>query len=374
MRNFSLRALLDPFAAADERLALVAEGLAAGERIVAVNKRYVTMFPHLAGIALPPLWSLAAGVIDALHHALAWMGQAPSATWSAPVAPWWAQISGLAAGALVVAPLPWRARAFALPLALPLLLPVVDRPVPGSYEVIAADVGQGTAVLVRTATKLMLFDTGPAYARERNAGERVLLPLLRARGETRIDHLVLSHQDIDHVAGAPALIDALPVGTLWSSLPDAHALRGRGLAHRACEAGASWQWDGVRFEVLHPIPGAVAVDMPAPKPNALSCVVRVIDAQGHALLIAGDIEGGGLLKRIDFLSTVSGGGYTGSMFGHSPAPVAKAIREQATQGLTYMLSTADAPVVADELAKRFGLPFWQVTSTASEANRARTKL
>ena len=63
-------------------------------------------------------------------------------------------------------------------------------------------------------------------------------------------------------------------------------------------------------------------------------------------------------------------GDTGSMFGHSPAPVAKAIREQATQGLTYMLSTADAPVVADELANRFGLPFWQVTSTASEANRA----
>ena len=264
-------------------------GLAANLIAIPIVTLVVTPLA-LAGIALPPLWSLAAGVIDALHHALAWMGQAPSATWSAPVAPWWAQISGLAAGALVVAPLPWRARAFALPLALPLLLPVVDRPVPGSYEVIAADVGQGTAVLVRTATKLMLFDTGPAYARERNAGERVLLPLLRARGETRIDHLVLSHQDIDHVGGAPALIDALPVGTLWSSLPDAHALRGRGLAHRTCEAGASWQWDGVRFEVLHPIPGAVAVDMPAPKPNALSCVVRVIDAQGHALLIAGDIE------------------------------------------------------------------------------------
>ena len=63
-------------------------------------------------------------------------------------------------------------------------------------------------------------------------------------------------------------------------------------------------------------------------------------------------------------------GDTGSMFGHSPAPVAQAIKAQATQGLTYMLSTEDAPVVADELAKRFKLPFWQVTSTASEANRA----
>ncbi|HEX5645010.1 MAG TPA: aspartate aminotransferase family protein [Erythrobacter sp.] len=63
-------------------------------------------------------------------------------------------------------------------------------------------------------------------------------------------------------------------------------------------------------------------------------------------------------------------GDTGSMFGHSPAPVAKAIARQAARGLTYMLATEDAPAVADELARRFGLPFWQVTSTASEANRA----
>ena len=63
-------------------------------------------------------------------------------------------------------------------------------------------------------------------------------------------------------------------------------------------------------------------------------------------------------------------GDTGSMFGHSPEPVAKAIARQASRGLTYMLPTEDAVVVADELAARFKLPFWQVTSSASEANRA----
>ncbi len=63
-------------------------------------------------------------------------------------------------------------------------------------------------------------------------------------------------------------------------------------------------------------------------------------------------------------------GDTGSMFGHSPAPVAAAIARQASRGLTTMLPTADAVVVADELARRFKLPFWQVTSSASEANRA----
>lgn len=63
-------------------------------------------------------------------------------------------------------------------------------------------------------------------------------------------------------------------------------------------------------------------------------------------------------------------GDTGSMFGHSPKPVADAITRQAHRGLTYMLPTPDAVVVADELAKRFKLRFWQVTSSASEANRA----
>jgi glutamate-1-semialdehyde 2,1-aminomutase len=63
-------------------------------------------------------------------------------------------------------------------------------------------------------------------------------------------------------------------------------------------------------------------------------------------------------------------GDTGSMFGHSPAPVAAAIARQGARGLTYMLPTEDAVVVADELARRFRLPFWQVTSSASEANRA----
>lgn len=63
-------------------------------------------------------------------------------------------------------------------------------------------------------------------------------------------------------------------------------------------------------------------------------------------------------------------GDTGAMFGHSPPPIAKAIARRAARGLTFMLATEDAPVVADELARRFGLPYWQVTSTASEANRA----
>jgi glutamate-1-semialdehyde 2,1-aminomutase len=63
-------------------------------------------------------------------------------------------------------------------------------------------------------------------------------------------------------------------------------------------------------------------------------------------------------------------GDTASMFGHSPAPLAKAIAAQAGQGLSYMLPTAKGAELGSMLAGMFGLPQWQVTTTASEANRA----
>lgn len=62
-------------------------------------------------------------------------------------------------------------------------------------------------------------------------------------------------------------------------------------------------------------------------------------------------------------------GDTGSMFGHSPAPVAKAIRQQATNGLTYMLPTEMALQAGELLSERFGKMRWQIATTATDANR-----
>jgi glutamate-1-semialdehyde 2,1-aminomutase len=62
-------------------------------------------------------------------------------------------------------------------------------------------------------------------------------------------------------------------------------------------------------------------------------------------------------------------GDTGSMTGHSPEPTVRAICEQVGKGLTAMLPTQDAVIVSTELAKRFGLPLWQFTVSATDANR-----
>lgn len=241
----------------------------------------------LAGSLMPPLWLIAAAVLKTFSGLLEWLAGWPGAVWFVPAAPPWAQAAALLGGALAVLPLPWRWRLLALPLAMPLLAMPPERPPPGHYELLAADVGQGTAVLVRTSQHLLVYDAGPQYARDSDAGQRVLLPLLRARGEHRIDHLVLSHRDTDHVGGARALLGALPVLRVSSSLEPQHPLRALAAEHRPCSAGQTWVWDGVRFEFLHP---PDAEGDPTARPNTRSCVLRIAAHGAPTTLLTGDIE------------------------------------------------------------------------------------
>ncbi|HEY1092678.1 MAG TPA: DNA internalization-related competence protein ComEC/Rec2, partial [Burkholderiaceae bacterium] len=240
----------------------------------------------LAGAVLPLLWQWDVYCIDLLHAVLRGLQSLPGAVQWLPVAPLWAQGLGLLGGVLAVLPLPWRVRVCAPLLALGLLWPAVPRPLEGVFELIAPDVGQGMAVWVRTRRHSLLFDAGPQWGPRSDAGQRVLLPLLRARGEARLDVLLLSHRDADHVGGAASLLAAEPVAELLSSLAPGHPLLAQ-VPNRRCEAGQQWQWDGVHFEVLAP----TADDyLRANKSNAVSCVLRIVDAAGHAALLAGDIE------------------------------------------------------------------------------------
>jgi len=67
-------------------------------------------------------------------------------------------------------------------------------------------------------------------------------------------------------------------------------------------------------------------------------------------------------------------GDTGSMFGHSPKPVADAVKKQVSRGITMMLPTEDSIWVGEELSRRFGLPYWQIAMTATDANRFTIRL
>ena len=67
-------------------------------------------------------------------------------------------------------------------------------------------------------------------------------------------------------------------------------------------------------------------------------------------------------------------GDTGAMTGHAPGPAVEAIAERSRRGVTFMLPTEDAVWVGEELARRFGLPFWQTALTATDANRFTIRL
>jgi competence protein ComEC len=241
----------------------------------------------LLGVAWSVLWQAAAAAVSVLVTVLQFITAWPGAVWHVPAAPPWAVACGLAAALVGLLPWPWRLRLLALPLALPLLWPAVARPPLGLFELVALDVGQGTSVLVRTHSKLLVYDAGPAYARDADAGQRIIVPLLRARGEARIDALVLSHRDTDHVGGAESLRNALPIATWHTSLAAGHPLRASAAVHEPCTGGQRWEWDAVRFEFLHPSADELARES---KPNAVSCVLRVVDATGRSALLTGDIE------------------------------------------------------------------------------------
>jgi competence protein ComEC len=238
----------------------------------------------MAGVLLPWLWTPAAWAVDLLATGLQWLAALPFATWSAPAPPVWAGAAGVLGGLLLAMPLPWSARLLGAPLLLPVLLWQAPRPPPGEFELLAADVGQGNAVLVRTAHHTLVYDAGPGYSREADAGQRVLVPLLHAWDE-RVDMLMLSHRDFDHTGGAAAVLRMQPQAALVSSLEDSHPLQALRRSQR-CVAGQSWDWDGVHFEVLHPLADDYGAQA---KSNAMSCVLRLANGRATALLV-GDLE------------------------------------------------------------------------------------
>ena len=157
-------------------------------------------------------------------------------------------------------------------------------------RVIVLDVGQGLAVLVQTHAHSLLYDTGPRFTEVADAGNRIIAPMLRSIGVARLDAMIVSHQDTDHSGGTLSLMQTLPIGWVASSLPTTHpivrAIEARGETTRRCLGGDHWTWDGVDFQMLHPVPANYT--NPKLKSNDISCVLRVSNGAGRALL-TGDI-------------------------------------------------------------------------------------
>ncbi|MCO5100071.1 MAG: DNA internalization-related competence protein ComEC/Rec2 [Burkholderiaceae bacterium] len=240
-------------------------------------------------VAGQPMLAVAAGITAGLLDAIALLSDS---SWAIAVvatpSPAVLVVCVLAI-ALLLAPVPVASRELALAGLLPMLGASTGAPAEGAIRVVALDVGQGSAVLVETRGRRLLYDTGPRWGGDSEAGARVILPYLRARGIDRVDAIVVSHLDSDHSGGLPSLLRGVRFDWIGGSLPADHAARKTGRPFHDCVRGHAWRWDGVDFEVLHPGPEkARGVRSPT---NASSCVLR-ISAPAATVLLTGDLEAG----------------------------------------------------------------------------------
>lgn len=236
-----------------------------------------------AGVLFSWVWALAAWAVGAMTQFLEWIASWPWVVIERPIAPWSLAACAVVGGILLVQRWPWVLRSSGLLLLWPVLAWAPARPPAGEFDLLAMDVGQGSAILVRTAGHSLLFDTGPRQGEDSNAGDRVIVPLLRALGE-RLDAVVVSHADGDHAGGIEPVVAAHPQARWLASFAEEH--------ERRCVAGQHWTWDGVLFEIMHPWPQDYgAQGQPLLDDNAMSCVLRVTHASGHqSAWLTGDID------------------------------------------------------------------------------------
>ncbi len=221
-------------------------------------------------------WRAAAWCFEPSWALFERMAASPLALWWLPEARGWALPLALAGAFWLLLPRGVPGKALAALLWVPLLWPPRELPARGGVELHVLDAGQGLAVVVRTARHALLYDAGPAVRDGWDAGERAVLPALRALGIRRLDRVVISHADQGPCRGWPAVQRGLPV-------VDSRAPAGAPLdvAGRLI-TGRGWEWDGVVFRFLHPPPHFPYLR------NEASCVLRIESAHG-AILLPGDI-------------------------------------------------------------------------------------
>ena len=227
-------------------------------------------------------WRAAAWCFDLTWPLFTALAESRFALWWLPEAAWYALPLALLGAFWLLLPRGVPGKWLGVLLWLPLLWPDLESPAQGEVELLVIDVGQGLSVLIRTADHALLYDTGPAVPDGFDAGERAVVPALRALGVARLDRVVLSHGDNDHAGGFASVSALLPIGD--SLTPEGSPVP----ADSACVAGQSWRWEGVGFRFLHPTRHFPYLG------NEASCVLRIETRHG-AVLLTGDI--GDVIER-----------------------------------------------------------------------------
>ena len=246
----------------------------------------------LLGSFLPLDWALywSHSIFAFCMEILRWLAASPVAIWQQQAPPVWSILMSLLGVIWLLLPRGFPLRSLGLTLFIPMLFIQPNRPQLGAMKVTVLDVGQGLAVVVQTKNRTLLYDTGPKYSAQSDSGSRIVMPFLRGEGITRLDGVMLSHNDLDHSGGLNSILAQMPVNWLDSSIPVDTKLGGtidnKAVNLMKCYAGQRWVWDNVEFDVLYPAIESYSANL---TDNNRSCVLKITSEYG-TILLTGDIE------------------------------------------------------------------------------------
>ncbi len=192
---------------------------------------------------------------------------------------WWALAFAIPGILLLFAPKGMPSRYLGLIMLFPLMFTAQDKIALGTFKLSLLDVGQGLSAVIQTANHALVYDTGAKFSSTSDSGQSVILPFLRNQAIDKINTLVISHGDNDHIGGVDSLLSSTTTEQLFTSVPQ---LLGR-YSPTQCKAGQSWSWDSVVFTLLSPPADHFLSE------NDNSCVLQ-IQTQQRTILLTGDIE------------------------------------------------------------------------------------
>ncbi|MBT9566929.1 MAG: DNA internalization-related competence protein ComEC/Rec2 [Thiobacillus sp.] len=266
----------------------------------------------LLGLVVPSLWHVAAWIMDGLGQGLSWASTLSWAVTARPAPDAWATLLAVVGTVWLLMPRGFPLRVLGALLWLPIAFPPQANIAAGRFQADVIDVGQGTAILIRTANHALLYDTGAAFS-DSDSGERIIVPYLRASGVGALSGVMVSHDDNDHSGGLQSVLRDIPAGWLLHGLPATSPLLAGAPRPHHCHRGQHWRWDGVHFEILNPPARAYAE--PNRRDNDFSCVLKVSLGK-QRLLITGDAERRGELELMEsganLAATVLVAGHHGS--------------------------------------------------------------
>jgi len=245
-----------------------------------VGSLFLWIFPALACLCL----NIADKSLSGLWQFLSYLAHIKFAIWQHTIPNTSLFILAIVAYLFLLLPVGLPGRCLSVIWLGPLLL--FEFPCPDSEAIWLSilDVGQGLSVVVQTKTHTLIYDAGPKFQDHFDAGEHIVIPYLQKNNIKKIDRLVISHGDNDHIGGASALIQSIPVKTISSSVPEKLLALNYPIKQLStCLQGQRWQWDGVDFEFLYPTQDRLHLG------NDSSCVLKIGNGK-QSILLTGDIE------------------------------------------------------------------------------------